>query len=202
MDAQASQMAIALAGFIATLLGVCITQIFNSRNENRRRAHESATRWHDENYRVSSEMATKAMAAYRNLYHTATFLDDNERDPRIPGYLSIQPTPSEGVPGIIDEIGREILVEGIEKAYEHLEELDALAGELAIIGSPSQISVSEKLRDQLLDAIGAVERFEKSSHAYEEIIAVSTLQEQFSDSSRHALSGSALASRRRNRDKA
>lgn len=202
MDAQASQIAIAVAGFIATLLGVCITQLFNSRNEKRRREHEMATRWHDENYRVSSEIATKALATYRNLYDAAVFLDDDEREPRIPGYKSILLSPSEGIPGVIDATDREILVEGIEQGIKHLEELDSLAGELAIIGNPNQVAVAKKLRDQVLDAVGTLDSFERSSLAYSEVIAISTLQEQFSDAARDALGGSLPAARNRNRDRA
>jgi len=172
---------------VATLLGVLITQTFNSRGETRRRRHEASSRWHDENYRVCAAIVTKATAVERSLYSAASMLDDSEREPRMPGTKSILLSPKEGIEGVFDGITREILVEAVEDGFKVLDELDDLTGELAIIGTPEQAATARLLAEQLLDAVGCLETFAQSSLAYAEVLAIRDARESFAEAARDNL---------------
>lgn len=187
MDHQTAQIAIAGSGLVATLLGIIITQLFNSRGERRRRVHEATSRWHEENYRVCAAIVTKATGVERDLYNAAAMLDDQERKPRMPGTKSVLLSPEEGIDGVFDGITREIIVEAVEHGFEVLDELDSLTGELAIIGTAEQIEAARLLADQILGAVGSLEIFAMSSDAYERILAIREAKESFSESSRNYL---------------
>lgn len=187
MDHQTAQIAIAGSGLVATLLGIIITQLFNSRGERRRRVHEATSRWHEENYRVCAAIVTKATGVERDLYNAAAMLDDQERKPRMPGTKSVVLSPEEGIDGVFDGITREIIVEAVEHGFEILDELDSLTGELAIIGTAEQVEAARLLADQILGAVGSLEIFAMSSDAYEQILAIRKAKESFSESSRNYL---------------
>lgn len=187
MDHQTAQIAIAGSGLVATLLGIIITQLFNSRGERRRRVHEATSRWHEENYRVCAAIVTKATGVERDLYNAAAMLDDQERKPRMPGTKSVLLSSEEGIDGVFDGITREIIVEAVEHGFEVLDELDSLTGELAIIGTAEQIEAARLLADQILGAVGSLEIFAMSSDAYERILAIREAKESFSESSRNYL---------------
>lgn len=187
MDHQTAQIAIAGSGLVATLLGIIITQLFNSRGERRRRVHEATSRWHEENYRVCAAIVTKATGVERDLYNAAAMLDDQERKPRMPGTKSVLLSSEEGIDGVFDGITREIIVEAVEHGFEVLDELDSLTRELAIIGTAEQIEAARLLADQILGAVGSLEIFAMSSDAYERILAIREAKESFSESSRNYL---------------
>lgn len=187
MDQQTAQILVAGGGFVATLLGVVITQAFNNRGETRRRRHEASSRWHEENYRVCATIITKATAVERNLYNAAAMLDDKEREPRLPGTKSILLSPEKGINGVFDSITRAILIEAVEDGFNVLSELEGLIGELAIIGTSEQASAAGRLAGQILKAVGCLEAFAQSSRAYAEILAIRVARESFADAARENL---------------
>lgn len=187
MDQQTAQIMVAGTGFVATLLGIVITQSFNSRGETRRRKHEAKSRWHEENYRVCAAIVTKATAVERSLYNAAAMLDDSEREPRMPGTKSILLSPEQGIEGVFDSITREIIVEAVEGGFKVLDEMDDLTGELAIIGTPEQAATARLLTEQILDAVGSMEMFSHPSDAYEEILAIRDVMESFATAARDNL---------------
>ena len=189
MDQSTVQLITAIAGFAATLGGVLITQYFNRRSESSRRRYETESRWHEENYRVSASIVTKATAIERSLYSAASVLDDEEREPRMPGCKTILLSPEDGIDGLFDEVIREILVEAVEDGFTVIEEIDDLAGELEIIGSPEQTVATRLLTDQILDAVGELEMFTRSSDAYLAILAIREARAAFADASRRSLVG-------------
>lgn len=184
MDEPSAQLLIAAGGFAATLLGVVITQYFNSRGEARRRTHETKSRWHEENYRVCAAIVTKATAVERSLYSAAALLDDAEREPRIPGTKSILLAPPEGIDGVFDGITRDIIVEAVEEGFKAMDEIDDLVGELAIIGTPEQAAAARTLGERMIDAIGCLEMFARPSDAYPEILAIREARESFAEATR------------------
>lgn len=194
MDQQTAQILVAGAGFAATLLGVVITQSFNSRGETRRRKHEAKSRWHEENYRVCAAIVTKATAVERILYSAAAVLDDSKREPRMPGTKSILLSPKQGIEGVFDRITREIIVEAVEDGFKVLDEMDDLTGELAIIGTPEQAATARLLTDQILDAVGSLEMFAHPSDAYAEILAIRGAKESFAEAARDNLLAAANVS--------
>jgi hypothetical protein len=187
MDQQTIQLLTATAGLLATLGGVAVTQVFNRRGENVRRKYEARSRSHADNYRVSAAIVTKAVAIERTLHSAASFLDDDERDPRIPGSKSILFAPEEGVDGLFDSVAREILVEAIEDGFKVIDEMDDLRGELAILGSPEQTEAADELGDRILEAIGSLEMFAKYSVAWEEIHAIRHGRDSFAEAARTSL---------------
>lgn len=187
MDQQTIQLLTATAGFVATLGGVVITQVFNRKGENSRRKHEAQSRSHSDNYRVCSAIVTKAVAIERKLHSAASFLDNDERDPRMPGEKSVLLSPQDGIDGLFDSVAREVLVEAIEEGFKVMEEIDDLRGELAIIGSPEQATSAEELGDQILEATGALEIFARYSDAEKEIYAIRDARDSFAEAARASL---------------
>lgn len=187
MDQPTVQLLTATLGFAATLGGVLITQHFNRRGEAARRRYEAQSRWHEENYRVCSAIVTKATAVERRLHSAASMLDDEEREPRMPGTKTILLSPEGGIEGLFDAVTREILVEAIEDGFKILDEIEDLAGELAIVGTPKQATASRRLGDQILDAVGAMEAFAQFSDTYDEILAIGHAREAFANAARSSL---------------
>lgn len=187
MDQQTIQLLTATAGFVATLGGVVITQIFNRKGENARRQQESKFRTHDDNYRICSAIVTKAVAIERKLHSAASFLDDDKRASRIPGEKSILFSPKEGIEGLFDNVAREILFEAIEKGFNVLDEIDDLRGELAIVGSPEQTAAADELGSRILDATGSLEMLARYSDAEWEIYALRSARESSAQAARVSL---------------
>ena len=187
MDQLTLQLLKATLGFAATLDGILITQHFNRRGEVARRRYKAQSRWHEENYRVCSAIVTKATAVERRLYSAASMLDDEEREPRMPGIKTILLSQEGGIEGLFDSIKREILVEAIEDGFKVLDEIEDLAGELAIVGTAEQAAASRRLGDQILDAVGAMESFAQFSDAYREILAIGRAREAFANAARSSL---------------
>ncbi|MGC0236845.1 hypothetical protein [Arthrobacter sp. SD76] len=187
MDQPTMQLLTAAAGFAATLGAVFITQRYNRLSESARRSYEAESRWHDENYRVSAAIVTKAAAIERKLYNAAALLDDEEREPRMPGIKSVLLAPEGGIEGVIDELKREILVEAVEEGFAAVEELENLMGELAIIGSHAQEAACRRLTDELIEAVGTLEMFSRASDCYAQIAALVDARFAFADASRDNL---------------
>lgn len=187
MDQPTVQLLTATLGFAATLGGVLITQHFNRRGDAARRQYEAQSRWHEENYRVCSAIVTKATAVERRLHNAASMLDNEEREPRMPGTKTILLAPEGGIEGLFDAVTREILVEAIEDGFKVLDEIEDLAGELAIVGTPEQAAASRRLGDQILDAVGAMEAFAQFSDTYDEILEIGRAREAFANAARSSL---------------
>lgn len=187
LDQLTVQLLTAVFGFAATLGGVLITQHANRRGEAARRRYEAQSRWHEENYRVCAAIVTKATAVERKLHSAVSMLDDEEREPRMLGTKSILLSPEGGIEGCFDATTREILVGAIEDGFKVLDEIEDLAGELAIVGTPDQALASRRLGDQILDAVGAMEAFARSSDTYDEVRAIGHAREEFAKAARSSL---------------
>ncbi|WP_406633627.1 hypothetical protein [Pseudarthrobacter quantipunctorum] len=55
-------------------------------------------------------------------------LDDQEREPRMPGAKTVLLTHEDGIEGLFDSITREILVEAIEDGFKVLDEIEDMRG--------------------------------------------------------------------------
>lgn len=187
MDQPTVQLLTAMAGFTATLGGILITQHFNRRSESARRRYEAQSRWHEENYRVSAAIVTKVAAIERSLLGPAAMLDNEERDPRMPGTNAIELTPKEGIEGLFDATTREVLVTAVEDGLKDLDEIEDLAGQLEIMGSPEQAAAGLLLVDQIHGAVTALEMFEVRWRVYQEISAIRDAREAFADACRRNL---------------
>lgn len=111
-------------------------------------------------------------------------LDNEERDPRLPGSNTILLSPKEGIEGLFDGTTIAILVKTVEEGSKDLVEIEDLAGELGIMGSPEQAAACRLLVDQIHGAVTAPEMFEVRWRVYQEMSAIRDAREAFADASR------------------
>lgn len=68
-------------------------------------------------------------------------------------------TPTSGVPDVLDELTRAILVEAVEDAFEAMDVLELLVAEVALISTSEEAAQARKLLDALVDVVGLLEAF-------------------------------------------
>jgi hypothetical protein len=153
------ELVLAVVGIAGTLSAALLTQILASRAEERRRLSEDQTRWLLERRRVSAELLAGALKLERQLWSACSHLDNDARAARLPGYTSILLTPTKGVPPVLDELAREILVDAIEDAFEAVDSLEVLVAEVALVGTAEEAVRARALLESLGDVVGLLETF-------------------------------------------
>jgi hypothetical protein len=187
MDDSSLNALVAIAGLAATLLGVILTSVFSQKAEKNRRKHQNATRWHEKRLDLSTDLINISRKIEENVLDTACFTDNDARTERLPGHKSVLLTPEEGIPDILDEIAREIMVEALQECFNDLAELGRLISELQLIGDEEEYAAGNALYDAALDAIGVLECFSESDVVYGTAYDLRRLRSVFVKTSRAAL---------------
>lgn len=187
MDDSSLNALVAIAGLAATLLGVILTSVFSQKAEKNRRKHEDATRWHEKRLDLSTNLINIARKIEENVLEAACFTDNDSRTERLPGHKSVLLTPEQGIPDILDEIAREIMVEALQECFDDLAELGRVISELQLIGDEEEYAAGTALYDAALDAIGDLDCFFKSDLVYGTAYDLRRVRSDFVKSSRTAL---------------
>jgi hypothetical protein len=174
-------------GVGGTLAAALLTQAFNRRAERERYQREDRSRWLTERQRVAAKFLAGALALERNLWSLCSHLDRESRHTRLPGYTTILLIPEEGIPGIVDSLTRDILVDGIESASEELNALEELAAEITLIGTPDEATAASELHDRLWDVVGMLEGFVPFEDAADAVQECRSIRDAFSVAARQSL---------------
>jgi hypothetical protein len=105
----------------------------------------------------------------------------------MPGHTTILLTPEAGIPGVMDEITRGILVDGIEEAFADLDALEELVAEITLIGTPGEAAAASVLMGHLADTVGWLESFAPFDVAADSVQQCRTARDQFSVEARKSL---------------
>lgn len=176
-----------IGGMAASLAGVTLTHWLAGRADRRRRADEDRTRWLTERRRVGAQLLGGALILERQLWSACAVLDRGERRERIPGHKSVLLTPEAGVPPVIDQVTRAILVEAVEEALRRLDDLEVLATELAVIGSPDEGEAAGELLESLAYVVGLLEAFSPFDEAANAIDSVRSSRDRLLKAMRSSL---------------
>jgi len=174
---------------IGTLSGVLLTLRFNRRIERERRAEERASRWLDKRLDICRQLLLLSVRVERKEHDLLSFLlDDSETGTRMrETHSTILITPEVGLPGIIDPLEREILVEGIRECMEMLNEADELQAELSLLREGDVVTAAVGLVDALWDVLGHLEIFGRSSAGYAAGMETRRKREEFNEVARRDL---------------
>lgn len=153
------ELALAIVGIAGTLCAAILTQLLASRAEAGRRVREDETRWLSDRRRLSAELLAGALLLEQQLWSACAQLDRDVRSERLPGHTSILLTPTSGVPPVLDELTREILVDAVEDAFKAVEALEVLVAEVALISTDEETARARDLVDSLVDVVGLLESF-------------------------------------------
>lgn len=187
MDQASVSLVVATVGVVGTLSAALLTQLLSLRAERLRRAAEDRSRWLADRLRISSQFLAKSLSLERDLWSAAAQLDRDDRAVRMPGHTTILLTPDEGLPGVLDAITREILVEEIEKAFERLDELEEVAAEIALVGSPSEVEAASELHESLWSVVGLLEAYAPFDEAADAVEACRSARDRFLQAARTGL---------------
>lgn len=153
------ELALAIVGITGTLCAALLTQLLANRAEMGRRAREDQTRWLSDGRRLSAELLAGALRLERQLWSACSQLDRELRSERLPGHTSILLTPISGVPPVLDELSRDILVDAVEDAFKALDALELLVAEMSLISKTEQAARARDLLDSLIEVVGLLEGF-------------------------------------------
>ncbi|MFJ1809942.1 MULTISPECIES: hypothetical protein [unclassified Streptomyces] len=95
--------------------------------------------------------------------------------------------PDEGIPGVIDALNRDILVDGIESAFENLDALEELVAEITLIGTPGEATAAVELHNRLFDVVGLLEGFAPFDDAADTVQECRSIRDAFSIAARESL---------------
>lgn len=150
----------ALLGIAGTLSAALLTQRAATRAEMSRRQATDRDRWLEERLRVAKSVIATAETIERELYSNCAHLtSEGPRENWLPGYTTVLLIPEDGIPGVIDGLTRDILVDSHEMLSPKFDELSLLAAELQLIGSKDEAALADQLIDELLAAASNVEAF-------------------------------------------
>jgi hypothetical protein len=148
-----SSVIVALLGIAGTLSAALLTQRAATRAEMSRRQSADRDRWLEERLRVAKSVIATAETIERELYSNCAHLtSEGPRENWLPGYATVLLIPEDGIPGVIDGITRDILVDSHEMLSPKFDELSLLAAELQLIGSKDEAALADRLVDELLAA--------------------------------------------------
>ena len=181
------EVVLAIAGVTGTLGAALLTQVLATRAETQRCVVEDKTRWLSDRRRVSAELIAGALKLERELFSACAQLDREERAERLPGYTSVLLTSTAGLPPILDDVTRAILVEAAEDALKALDSLEVTAAEVELTGTPDEGARAQELIDSLLDALGLVESFAMADVAYDAVMRSRSAREAYLEVARAAL---------------
>lgn len=179
---------VALLGIAGTLSAALLTQRASARAEMDRRRAADRDRWLDERLKVARSVIATAETIEWKLYSNCAHLtSEGSREDWLPGYTTVLLIPHEGIPGVIDDITREILVESHELLSPKFDELSLLAAEVQLIGSEEEADLVEQLVDALLTAASNVEAFAPADDGYAAVLSAQAKRKEFMAASRASL---------------
>ena len=187
MDDAAVQVFGVSVGVAGTLTAAVLTQVLASRAERRRRSADERSRWYSDRLRLNAQFLAASLKLERDLWSAAAQLDPDDRQVRIPGFTTILLAPEEGIPDVFDATTREILVEAVEDAFERLDALEETAAEIALVGTPAEISAARALHEALWDVAGALETYEPFDTAADAVERVRAARDAFAKAARTGL---------------
>lgn len=174
-------------GVGGTLAAALLTQASNRRAERERHEREDRSRWLVERQRVAAKFLAGALALERNLWSLCSHLDRDMRPVRLPGHTTVLLIPDEGIPDVIDALTRDILVDGIESAFDELNILEELVAEITLIGTPGEARAAAELHNRLFDVVGMLEGFFHFDDAADVVEECRSLRDSFSVAARQSL---------------
>jgi len=170
-----------------TLAAALLTQLLSRRAERDRRAAEDRSRWLGDRLRLNARLLAGSLALERDLWSACAHLDRQEREDRLPGHKSILLTLEEGLPGILDDIDRSILVDAIEDSFERLNDLEGLVAEISIVGTTSEANAARALHEALWDVTGMLEAYEQFDIVADAVEACRSARDDFTRVARQGL---------------
>jgi hypothetical protein len=190
-DAEVSGAALQLAtaglGVAGTLTAALCTQALARKAEQDRRRADDASRWLAERLKVNSRLLAEGLALEREIWDLCSFLDRDEREERLSGHTSLYMTPESGIPGIVDEEARTILVNGLHGIDERLGDLEKVVAEISLIGSPSESLAARSYLNALWDTYGWLESYSLFDVAADAVEKCRALRDQFTSAARESL---------------
>lgn len=180
-------MLIAAVGVAGTLAAALVTQAFAQRADAARRLADDRARWLGDRLRVNARFLAGSLRLERDLWSAASQLDSDSREERMPGATTILLTPEEGIEGVFDETTRDILVEAVEDAFERLNELEEIAAEVALIGTPDEVAAASQLHESLWEVVGLLEGFAPFDDATDAVERCRAARDRFTDAARAGL---------------
>jgi hypothetical protein len=159
-----------------------------TRAELSRRQAADRDRWLDERLRVSRSVIATAETIERELWSNCALLtSEGPRENWLPGYTTVLLIPKDGIPSVIDQITRDILVDSHEMLSPKLDDLSLLVAEVQLIGSKEEAELADLLFDNLLSAAASVEAFAPSDVGFDAVPAGQTTRKDFMAAARTGL---------------
>lgn len=177
----------AFLGIAGTLCAAVLTQILANRAEARRRVLEDQTRWLSDRRRVSTDLLAGTVKLERKLWSACSQLDTEKRPERLPGHVSILLTPETGIPPVLDELTREIVVDAVEDAFDALEALELLVAEVSLMCTSEETTRARELLESLADVVGLLEVFALFDDAADAVERSRAARDSYAESVRTAL---------------
>jgi len=187
VDQSTAQLLTAGIGIGGTLAAALLTQSLARLGERERRAADDQTRWLGDRLRASTRMLAGALALERDLWSACSHLDPDTRAERMPGHTTILLTPESGLPGIFDQVTREILVEAVEDAFQRLDQLEEVVAEIGLVGSTEEGRTALKLHKRLWDVAGLLEGYADFDSAADAVFRCRSARDAFSEAARRSL---------------
>lgn len=181
------QLAIAGLGVAGTLAAALFTQVLARKAEQGRRRADDASRWLAERLKVNSRLLAESLALEREIWDLCSFLDRNKREERLPGYTSIYTIPKSGIPEVVDEETRTILVNGLHGIDDRLGNLEQVVAEISLIGSPLESEATRSYLSALWDAYACLETYSLFDVAADAVEKCRALRDQFTSAARESL---------------
>jgi hypothetical protein len=181
------QLLTAGIGVAGTLAAALFTQKLGRTAERERYLREDKARWLAERLRVNSRYLSGALALERELWSACAFLDSDERAERLAGFTCLVMTPEEGLPGIIDQEAREILLDATRTASEKMDELENLSAEITLIGTPEEGTTARELWERLSVVCGLIEAFRPFDQAADAVEECRAARDEFAAAARESL---------------
>jgi hypothetical protein len=172
---------------VVGVAGIAATYFQNKATQKEREMSEDRARWLQERLRINSQLLSDSISLERDIWDVASQLDRDDRDERMPGYTTILLTPVGGLPGILDQLTRTILVEAIEDAFKRLDSMELLTAQLALIGAPEEARASRTLHEALWDAVGLLEAYASFDDAADAVEVARRARDQFANAARSSL---------------
>lgn len=182
-----TQVAVALVGVAGTLAGVAVSQLFSLLADARRNRRERAARWDVGQKELAGEILAGALKLERNGWSAAAHLDRDVRDERLSGATSLWMVSAQGVPGVIDKRGLEILREALHVGYQSLEELEVQVETFVIAADARAGRAARDLVESLWVVFGALESFAHFDDAADAVERVRRAKDRFANEVRREL---------------
>lgn len=182
-----TQVAVALVGVAGTLAGVAVSQLFTLLADARRNRRESSVRWDVGQKELAGAILAGALKLERDGWSAAAHLDRDIREERLPGATSLWMAPAQGIPGVIDKIGMEILREAVHLGYQGLEELEVQVETFVIAADARAGRAARDLVERLWEVFGELESFAHFDDAADAVERVRGARDLFANEVRREL---------------